>query len=434
MGLIETVYAGTYGTKTTTVGAGVPSVFWSKEFLDIYTNKLQLARFAVPKPLPEGNGLTIEFTRPRPLSPATTALTQMVTPDATMVYFQMVQATLAEYGAWGQVGSLVSKAHLNQNLLGAVETFANQAADTSELLAQMIMCSYGSYPMRADLDETKEFTGTLGTVTSTSILAGGAALEAHTNYGDTDNDLNQSIITMLSGPAMGESRTITDFDADGGATGTAASGKMTLTTAFDMTPVTGDSYRVCSPDALASGDDLSFANMKAARTLLIKKLATKFPNGRFVAILSPDQIKNLQDDTDWKAVHEYKDRTRGIEDGAVGDFAGFTIYESTLPFGFPIETIAATGGATFGPGAKGANYTASGPIETALLFGQKCFGVTTFKKEGGSAMRPPVTVKLPNKFDKSDPQDQWASVAWRIPIVYKPLWSLHSVGLWTYMT
>jgi hypothetical protein len=212
-------------------------------------------------------------------------------------------------------------------------------------------------------------------------------------------------------------------------------GVITLTDGFDMLPETTNSFRICSPDALASADDLSYANMKAARTVLAKKGAIKFPNGRFVAVLSCDQIKNLEDDTDWKAVQTNKDRTTGIEDGMMDKpFVGFDIYESTLPFGFPIETMAATGATTFGPGAKGANYTASGPIETALLMGARCFGVTTFEKEGGDAQRPPVTVKLPNKYDKSDPQDQWASIAWRIPMVYKPLNSLHCVNLWTYTT
>lgn len=424
MGWFDDVGAGTYKTGISTVGAGVPSIFYDRRFLELLTEELQLAKFAQLRPLPEGNGTTIEFTRPRPLSPNVTALTEGVNPLASKLYFQKVKATLKEYGDWAQITSLAQQAHISQDVLGAVETFAAQAGASMDLLLAMELNSCGIYPMRADLDATKEYTGTFTTVTSTTSFAD-TAVASNSGYGDANDHMNQSIITVLSGPAKGESRPVNDYATSGGV--------YTLAIGFDMTPEVGDSYRVCTPTSIAAADDLSYANLKAAKTVLTKYHAQKF-NGLYACVLSADQWKNLADDTDWKAVQTYKDRTTGIEQGSAPTFGGFGFHETTQPFGFPIAAITETS-ASYGPGSAtaGANYSASGAIQTALCIGKNSFGATSFRKKG-SPMKPPVHVKYPNKYDKSDPLDRWVAVGWVIEACFKSLYSLHTVGLWTYGT
>lgn len=421
----------TYQTKTSTVGAGVPSVYWSKRFLEFLVEKLILAPFAQKRPLPEGNGVTAEFFRWRPIAPTFSALTEGVNPDATKIYGQKIQVAVKEYGNFTQLSSLLKKTHIDTGLEGAVDILAEQAAETMDGLCHREMCSNGTYPLAADLSTTSTFSGALTTVTSTTDIDGGALLEANSNYGDADDDLNQSIITMLSGPAKGQSRIVTDYDADGAATGTDASGAMTISPAFDMTPEVGDLYIVTTPDEIASGDDLSYANMKKARTILKKNLANTYRGGYFVMVAGPDAYNDLMDDSDWKNVMTYKDQTKGIFDGEVGKFAGVRCVETTSPFVFPIEArgTAGTGG---GPGVNGANFDVTGHVQTALVFGKNSFGVTTFKKQGGQAIKPPIIIKPVGSGGSSDPLNRYGTVGWQMDIGHKALYSLHAVGIWCY--
>jgi hypothetical protein len=415
--------ATTYATLSTTVGAGVPTVFYNKRFLEVLTDEVLLYKFLNLTPLPEGNGATVEWTRPRPLSPATTALTEGLNPNASKLYFQKVSATLKEYGDWSQISSLVQQAHLSRDILGAVETFARQAASSMDLWAKKEYCSNGIYPLCADLSTTSKYQGTLTTVTSTTSMAS-TGLAANTNYGDQNDDLNQSVMVMLTGPAKGEARTVTDYATSGGV--------ITLTTGFTMTPEVGDTFLVVTPDEITTADDLSYANMKEAATILRKQFAQPFNKGLFACIASPDQLKNLMDDTDWKAINTYKEYTDGIVKAKVGEFAGFEVYQDTVPFAFPLTASRGTAGTAGGPGSLGANYSSSGTVQTALCFGRGSMGGTAFARKVGKALKPPVRVKYSNQYATSDPLDRYATVGWVIEAAFKSLWAPHCVGLWTY--
>jgi len=429
----DTFTDGTYETKTSTVGAGVPTVYWSKRFLEFLVEKLVLAPFGQKRPLPEGNGVTAEFFRWRPIAPTYTALTEGVNPDATMIYGQKVSVDVQEYGNFTQLSSLLKKTHIDTNLEGAVDILAEQAAETMDGLCWRELCSNGTYPMAADhfTTATSRFSGALGTVTSTTAICGGAALEDNTNYGDANDDLNQSIITITSGPAKGQSRIITDYVAAGGGTGTAGAAAMTISPALDMTPVTADTYMVCTPDEITTGDDLSYANVKGARTILKKNLANTFRGGYFVMVGGPDAFSGLMDDSDWKNVMTYKDQTTGLFDGEIGKFAGVRCVETTSPFVFPIETRG-TPGTAGGPGAQGANYAVSGHVQTVLVLGKNAFGVTGFKKRMGGVIKPPIIIKQVGSGGTSDPLNRYGTVGWQMDIGHKSLYSMHAVGIWCY--
>jgi N4-gp56 family major capsid protein len=424
MSYADDVGAFTYGTGSTTIGAGFASVWPSKQFLKFLSEDLQLHKFAQQRSLPEGNGKTIEFYRPRALSPETTALTEGVNPSATKIYGQTIQAAIEEWGAWTQISSLLRQGHIDQNLISAVKILSAQAAETVNLRLLKEICSNGIYLMPADESATSQYDGALTTVTSTVSMAS-TGLAANTNYGDANDDLNQSIMTMTSGPAKGESRVITNYVTSGGV--------ITVTSAFNMTPEVGDTFHVCTPDEITTADDLSYSNLKAARTLLIKHHAQRFrPTSRFACILGPDQMKNLQDDTDWKAVQTYKNKYDGLTSLYAGAFAGFDLYETTVPFQFPITTRG-TAGTSYGPGDDGANYStaSTSTVQIALCFGQDSFGVTKFSKKNG-VMKPPVRVKGPNRYDKFDVLDRFTAVGWHVDLAVKALYSLHNIGIATY--
>ena len=424
MGYADDLGAFTYGSSSSSVGAGFPSVYLSKKFLPLLIQALVLHQFAQLRPLPEGNGKVAEFSRPRYLAPAMTALSEGQNPNATKVYWQKVNATLAEYGDFGQISSMLRQGHIDQELLDTVAMFSAQGAETMNRLLLYEICSNGCFPITADLSATSEFEGTLTTVTSVTSMAS-TGLAANTNYGDENDDCNQSIMVMQNGPAEGEARTVTDYVTSGGV--------ITLTNGFDMLPEVGDRFRVCTPDEITTGDGLDYASVKKARAILVKNLAMKYKGGYFVGVVGPDQANLLMDDTYWKDVQLYttgSGKVSGALNGEIGKLGGIRFVEHTTPFNFPVEARG-TAGTAGGPGNNGANFDATAAVSIVPIFGMNSFATTSFKKKGKKGMKPPVRVKYANQYDKFDMLDRWTGVGWVIEVAKKSLFAKHCVGIFS---
>jgi len=412
----------TYGSGTSTVGAGV-NQYYDRRFLRMLTEDLKLIPFAQKRPLPEGNGTTINFYRWLTLAQGSRTLTEGKNPNASTVTMQKVAATLAEYGNFGQPSSLVKQAHIDQGLTGMVDIFSEDAAVTLDTACHKEICSNGCYPLAADLSTTSTYSGTLTGVTSTTVFAD-TAIASNTNYGDANDDLNQSIIIFPGGPNKGISRAVTDFATSGGS--------ITVSPALPNTPTVGDTFVVTTPDEITSGDNLSYANIRKARSILKWNHARMYPGNSFIGIIDPDMSSAMQNLTEWLAVHEYKDRTTGIFDGEVGKFGGIRWIEETNPFRFPITTRG-TAGTSYGPGATGANWTqtsGSGYVTSVPIFGRDAFGATTFAKKSGQARQPSIIIKNPGPGDTSNPLNRFSTVGWVIEAVYKGLQALHNVTIW----
>lgn len=407
---------------TTNVGAGV-NTFYDKKFLKRVNKKLALIPFGQKRPLPEGSGTSIEFFRWLNLAVSVSGatLTQGQHPDATTFKGQKLTATLAEYGAWLQISSLLKQSHIDRNVSGAVDILAEHAANVLDTKCHMEVCSNGLYPVRADLDATAEYSGTITTATSTTSNAD-SALETNTDYGDANDDLNQSVMIITSGTGYGQARTVSDYVASGG---------VITTPAFDVAPAVGDTFIVVTPDGITTGDDLSYENIKRARTILKKNLAVPVEGKYYVCLIDPDAAEDLMDDTKWIAAHTYKDSMEtGLFDGEIGRFAGVRFVEENNSFKFPINTRG-TAGTSYGPGAAGANYAATGAVTTNIMLGKDCFGVTTFANKSGQAAKPNIIVKTPGNSDTNQPLNRWSSVGWVVEAVYKSLNPLFGVGIWT---
>lgn len=424
MGWYDDFGAGTYESKTTTVG-NVGQIYYDKKFLDVPKSILKLIPFGQRKPLPEGSGTQIQFNRWLNLSASVSAatLTEGINPNATLAYGQKLNATLAEYGAFLQVSSLLTQSHIdkkiNGEIAGLVDILAEHSMNIMDILCHMEVISNGAMPICADLATTSTYSGTFSTVTSTTVV-NSTGLASNSNYGDANHDLRQSLITITSGVAQGQQRAITAYTTSGGV--------MTVSPAFDILPVAADSFTVTTPDEITAGDDLSYANIKAARTSLKTYKAPQF-GGYYVLLVSPYMAAQLMDDSDWKNVNTYKDTAGGIFEGEIGKFLGCRVIEETNEFRFPLQTRG-TAGTTGGPGATGANYSASGAVGSALMLGREAFGCTTFKNKNGKIQKPPVIIKHPGDGDTSNPLNRYGTVGWALEAVYKALDPRYARQIW----
>lgn len=421
MSWADDFWAATNATLTTNVNAGV-NTYYDKKFLKRVDKNLQLRKLGQKRPLPEGNGKTIEFFRYLNLSPSVSSstLTEGALPSAMTFKGQKIQKTLAEMGAFVQVTSLLRQTHIDENVSGVVDMVAEHAARVLDLKSHMELAS-GVYSLPADYatDTESTFVGACDSGSTTTTVVD-ATLSTNTNYGDANDDLNQSVITFTSGVNAGKSRACTDY--------VTATGTITFSPALEQACETGDTFVVSTPDAITSTEKLTYAVVKKARTLLKKQETPMFENGYYVCVASPDALSGLMDDTNWINAHTYKDSlSTGLFTGEVGKWAGVRFIEETGEFKFPVVTRG-TAGTTGGPGASGANYSATGTVESAFVLGRECFGVTTLGRKSAQGVVPSVVVKSADQL--AQPIPRFGTVGWMIEEATPVLNSLFAVQIW----
>jgi len=151
--------------------------------------------------------------------------------------------------------------------------------------------------------------------------------------------------------------------------------------------------------ALSAADaKIKVSDLKSSVTQLRKKRATPFSGGYYVAALAPEQIHDLQSDSQWNAVNVYQKKGEQIFKGEVGMISGVKVVDWTVPF-IQDKTAGAFG-----------TYAASGDVFTGFVFGQQAVGCA--KLAGStSAMKP--TFKYVTGGDKTDPMDQYSIAGWK---------------------
>lgn len=424
----------TYGTSTGNIGGGMVT-YYDRKFLRRTKETLVFAPFGQRRPLPKGNGKIIQFFRYNNIATSVSGsyLTEGQNPNATLITGQNVSATIVEWGGFSQHSSLVAKSHLDRALLGVSDLWGENAGNTIDLIASSVSASQGAYPMRADGNDTGDgtysFEGTVDSATSTTVTD--SDISANSNFGDANDDLNQSIIIMTSGTSYGQSRPITDYVTSGGV--------ITVSPAFTTTPVAGDTFHVVSAHGLTSSDLLTTANIRKGVIRLKNNKAAKMSASMYVGIISPDTEGGLMADTNWTNVMQYKDRpdmkVQGLFNGEVGMWGGVRWIVGTQPFRFPITTVG-TAGAAYGvgawvPGTSYTNYAAAGAVYSNMILGKESFGTTTFRGEASSLLRPGIITKKSGPGDTSNPLNRYETVGWELPYIAMGLNSMFAVQMWS---
>ena len=423
------VWDGTFGTDTTNINGGMIT-YYDRKFLKRAINTLRFAPFAQMRDIPKNNGKIIDFFRYNNIATSISGrnLTEGTNPAPTLITGQDISATLEEWGAFSQHSSLVSNTHLDRKLAGVSTLWGEDAANTMDLLAQMEVAANGAYPFRADADSTYEYAGVVDLATSTTVTD--ATLETNTDYGDANDDLNQSVMIMTSGTSYGQQRACTDYVASGGV--------VTVSPAWDITPVAGDTYWVTSADTtLATSEILTTTNIRRAVTQLRTNKAMTIDGDFYVGFLSPDTESELMADTDWKNVQTYRDlpaiRQSGLFRGEVGQWGGVRFVRTTQPFRFPQAAIGTAGSASGvganNPGTTYTNYAADGAVHSTIILGMEAFGSTTLK--GNNSVKPGMIIKNPGPSDTSNPLNMFSTVGWYVPYIAKALNPMFAVQIWS---
>jgi N4-gp56 family major capsid protein len=425
---------GTYQSKTTTTGLSGVNIYYVKKFLERVVNELPLMQFADVTPLPEGEGKTVNWFRYLNLaaSVSSATLTEGALPNAMTLKMQKVAATIAEYGAFAQLSTLLKQTHIDKGVEGAVQIFAEHAANVLDTLCHMIVCSTAARGLAADFKDlanplSVRFSGTVDSSGDSSLVD--SDLTSNTDYGDSNDDLNQSVVTITSGDGYGQQRTVSDY--------VAASGTMTVGAAWDVNPSAGDTYEVCSPHFGASDTKvMTYAAIKRGVRMLKQARAPKFEGNSYVCLIDPAITEQIMDDEKWINAMTYKDSLEtGLFTGELGKFAGVRFVEENNPFIFPV-TDPGTDSTSFGPGAAGANFTSVYTpgvryAQSSLFLGRGAFGGVAFQGKTGSMRKPPIYLTSPGPNDTSQPLKRFSTVGWQMEEVFKGLNPMFGVQVFT---
>lgn len=162
--------------KTTSAGMS-PTMkeYYDKKLLERMLPRLCFVKHGQKKPLPKGNGKTIEFRKFNSLALATTPLTEGEPPAGKDLSMTKITATVSQYGDYVSVSDVLDQTAYDPVIAETVEILGEQAGETLDVITQNIL-----------LDTTSEYNVGGGldvdAITATNILTSEDLLKIRTIF------------------------------------------------------------------------------------------------------------------------------------------------------------------------------------------------------------------------------------------------------------
>lgn len=128
-------------TQITTQGSLAPTVqtYYDKKLLARLLPMLVHMKYAQKRPIPKNGGKSINFRRFSPLAPATTPLTEGVTPAGNSLTITEIEATLAQYGDFIEISDVLDMVAIDPVLDETAELLGEQAAQTLDVVCRDVL-------------------------------------------------------------------------------------------------------------------------------------------------------------------------------------------------------------------------------------------------------------------------------------------------------
>jgi N4-gp56 family major capsid protein len=115
--------------------------FYDKTLLMRLLPALVFAKYGQKKPLPKNSGKMISFRRFSPLAPATTPLTEGVTPNGKELSIDEVEATVKQYGDYVEITDVLDLTGIDPVATETSELLGEQAGGTIDTVVRDIVCA-----------------------------------------------------------------------------------------------------------------------------------------------------------------------------------------------------------------------------------------------------------------------------------------------------
>lgn len=114
-------------------------IYYDDELIENAEPYLVHDRWAQKKPIPQGNGKTIQFRKYDPFPKALTPLTEGVTPDGRKLNVTTFESTVNQYGDYVMISDILDLTAVDNNLLEAQVLLGSQAGRTLDTVTREVM-------------------------------------------------------------------------------------------------------------------------------------------------------------------------------------------------------------------------------------------------------------------------------------------------------
>lgn len=174
--------------------------------------------------------------------------------------------------------------------------------------------------------------------------------------------------------------------------------------------------------ASVSAGAITAKDLTRAATQLKINRAPTFSDGCYHAHLSPEQIYDLFDDSDWRE-HAIRDGSDRVAKGYIGRYFNVKVYENTNPF--------KESNANRAEDAARVAWSSGVAIYNAVVMGKQAVGTV---KLGGTSGPMDLNFIIVNKPDSANPLNQYITIGWKAWYASKLLDSNWAVALRTKTT
>lgn len=116
-------------------------IFYDKALLRSAEPELVHDQFAQKRPIPKGNGKTIEFRKFSSLPKALTPLTEGITPNGQKYEVTAIKATIEQYGAYISISDMLQLTAFDNNMAEITRILGSQAGRTSDTITRETLCA-----------------------------------------------------------------------------------------------------------------------------------------------------------------------------------------------------------------------------------------------------------------------------------------------------
>lgn len=357
-----------------TIAGHVPEAIkidYKKNFLKAFDPLLRLNKIAQRRKIgvAQNVGDTIEFTRFLQLPDVTSALTyEYSTPDESSLKAQILQATIDLWASYMEYSEKYKFTTIDKGMQEQSRLLGMQAASSFELDVSKVWAAGCGIPVRSDLAPAYEKHDVLVTTgTSATSITATELTEANDYWIGA-----RGVFTEQTKRGYGEFFTVTD---------STSAGVLTVT-GLTSIPDAGQTFSLCLPTGLSSGNILTRTPIKRARKKLEWARAPKFSGDWYVGVLDPDTHDDLlQDELVEKLFTAHASGPKGLFDWTLGRVWGIDWQMGTKPY----REAAGTPG----------TYSATGNVHAVGIFGTDCIGVVDPAGHGLKLTSTPPEVAAP---------------------------------------
>jgi len=430
-------------TSATGQTAAMKAAFYREQFLDNFYDKAVTLKIGVPTPLPQHEGLTVDWPRMHELAIVESAGTEGTYGDTTEkpIETMSIRATLQVWYNTIGFSTLWLKTTRDRDPRSTIIALLGRNAGASmEWQVRKHVAQYGITGLRVDAatqwnstfqkwevpvarNNTNNTTTAiyLPSLTQSSGFWRGAFISIKRGksegYGGRITGWNSTLDLATVSPDLPEA---CDIDRIGFATG-----NQTFVNICQPFHAKSASFPVLSENKqIKSGDKLSVSSLLTAGVILEEMGAQTFPDGLFRCFVSGKAEMELKNDPQWLIMNEYTMRD-GIEKGQVGNIANFKLIRTSLPVTYDNPAAYAAGQHAIQSTAHNLQGT-----EVTLCFGVGAFGIVDLSGDEDSVYDPQVIFNT--AIDTYNKHGLHGFATWVIHFVTKALNSNYCVGIFSH--